>query len=185
MELIGRKAVVILFVGMGLLCGCAHDGSEDASSLLWPRSKYPTSVLLDFESPGDAVFVDAGAGAVQIDSSRAHNGHASLAIEGGTRQIVVKLGTLMRGRDFPGRWTLLGAYFLSPTPTVVTAQLFQGRQMLWRHDVRLASGQWTEAMVDITNVSSASGAETATLVFTFAQATPGVICCDDLQLVNN
>src|SRR5688572_11194938 len=70
--------------------------------------KYPFLTLLDFEMATDPIFVRAEGGGVGLDSSRSHTGASSLLLEAKT--LTVRLPSLVRGTNFPGRWTLLGMY---------------------------------------------------------------------------
>jgi len=69
-----------------------------------PRQR--TSLLLDFESSRDLAFVDTIPTKAQIDLKNARSGSASLLLAG-EGVATIKLSSLLRGRKFPGDWTLL------------------------------------------------------------------------------
>src|SRR5204863_7913542 len=69
----------------------------------------PFRVLLDFERPTDLAFLVAPSGAAQLSTEQADTGFSALKLERGGR-LDVKLASLGEGGDFPGNWTLAGAF---------------------------------------------------------------------------
>src|SRR5690554_2184008 len=62
---------------------------------------YRNSILLDFETPTDRVFVAADGTPPAVDLSTAHSGQGSLGVAR-ARSVDVKLSSLMSGRELPG-----------------------------------------------------------------------------------
>lgn len=145
---------------------------------------YRNDVLLDFETPTDRVFVTtAGAAATSLDTQTTHSGRGALRV---TRAptIDVKLSSVMSGRTLPGEWALLGAYIHSDRPTPLQVQyLVEGKPILTKTQ-QLAAGQWTPAMLDITDLPPTQiSSQTVTLRFT--SATPAELWIDDVMLIDN
>src|SRR5581483_8136394 len=113
-----RSVAVVLCLSI-LFVGCAKlDPPARAPAVSAPIPSEPVGVqllrvepslrnqrfnaLLTFESPADAVFVEASTGRVAVDSTRAHTGRSSLTLSPEVTQLDVKLDALLRGRAFPG-----------------------------------------------------------------------------------
>lgn len=141
-----------------------------------------TSTLLDFESPADLFFIAATpAHSVSIDAAAARDGVNSLLAPAQAREIVIKLPSLLEGREFPADWTLVGAYFHSDAPAYVTASYEVGGRAVASRTVGIAARTWMPVMIDLHGAGSAVG----TLRFRFSPAAGGTIRCDDVVLIDN
>lgn len=96
-----------------LVCGCTYidergsgNGApaspQKVARYMPPADQYVKSKLIDFDSPYDTTFVVAG-GVKLIDDPEKPGNRVMLA-----NAAQVKLGALVRGREFPGVWDLLG-----------------------------------------------------------------------------
>jgi hypothetical protein len=141
-----------------------------------------TSTLLNFESPADLTFVAASpANSVALDRTVARDGGSSLALSPQAREVTFKLPALLAGREFPGDWTLAGAYFYADSPAYVTAIYeLPGRPVASR-TIALPARAWVPVMVDL----GGTGADVGSLRFQFVPAPGGTIRCDDLVLIDN
>ncbi|MCC6424897.1 MAG: hypothetical protein IT447_15600 [Phycisphaerales bacterium] len=109
-------------------------------------------VLLSFESESDRVFVDCGPNTGKRDTQIAHAGHGSLAIPAGAQSIDIKLSSLLRGRKFPGDWTLVGAYVYTEQPLTLHTSYLAGEKSLGRRDIPIPARQWTAVFIDLTKL---------------------------------
>ena len=144
------------------------------------------SVLLDFDSPDDLTFVTSDpAGAIKADGRLARSGRRSLIVPPGTREILVKLPSLLSGRSFPADWTLAGAYFHCDRATVVTMSYELGGRAVLSRSVSVAPGAWTPVMIDLAALGSADVSEVGTLRLTFDPRAMATVRLDDFTLVDN
>lgn len=145
------------------------------------------TTLLDFENEFDAVFVVAPGGGAVLDGSVAHTGSRSLQVAASVSELQIKLGSLMRGRSFPGGWLLAGAQLRSPSGGAVTIELRLDETVLSRASVNLTPGEWTAAMVDLTGVSESilTAADPGKLLLVIKRQAGGSIWVDDVLLVDN
>src|SRR5687767_10554345 len=118
------SSLFLVIVAMSVNGGCGRRGpaadplSPRADSAVrmtaQPLASLPgrrVSALLDFDSPDDMTFVTSEPpGVIKSDSRLARSGRQSLLISPGTRDVVMKLPSLLSGRSFPADWTLAGAY---------------------------------------------------------------------------
>ncbi len=149
-------------------------------------ARYPFFTLLSFENDADPVFVKADGPEPSMDLSRRHTGQASLKLAPGTKSAVVKLASLHSGREWPGRWTLIGAYFHSVRPQVLTAAFEADGKPLEQYTVEIPAGQWTPVVLDIGSAMSQVSAGTiGSLRFTFADALPEGLWLDDIVEIDN
>lgn len=112
----------------------------------------PFRVLLDFENADDTAFL-AGAGGAKIDHEVAHTGGAALGVSGATHQATVKLSSLLPADNFPGTWTLVGAYLIAREPVTVTATYEVHEKTLLKRTVTLEPRKWTAVFLDVTALS--------------------------------
>lgn len=147
---------------------------------------YPFFTLLSFERDTDPVFVRAEGAAAKPDPARAHTGSQSLLLPKGTTSFAVKLSSLHSGREFPGPWTLLGAYFYSPQRQRLTASYELDNKPLATYTVELLPGQWTPVLLDIAAaLDGKSTPAVGALRFKFADGLPAPLWCDDVIELNN
>src|SRR5262245_8399386 len=104
--MVGAGCAILTALG-----GCADAGGrgESARRLVAAEpalAKQRFSALLDFENPSDLLFLNAPGVVPRVDTTTAHSGQASVALDAGTKLLYVDLPTLLRGREFPGQWTL-------------------------------------------------------------------------------
>jgi hypothetical protein len=142
------------------------------------------SGLLHFERPADALFVSAEPSAPRIDAGAAHTGKSSLRLAPGTRRLTFKLSSMLAGRDFPGDWTLVGAYVWSDEAAGVALSCTEDGKPVAGRKVVLEPGQWTPVMLDVSALpAGARGA--VTLELRFDRPTSGDVRCDDALLIDN
>jgi hypothetical protein len=146
----------------------------------------PFRVLLDFERPTDLAFVSAApSDGAELSVAKAHTGGASLRV-GLNTQIAVKLTSVVHG-DFPGTWTLAGAYFCCEQSTPATVRLAyrtpSSPAPLAERAVTLSQpGRWQGVFIDLTTIRSQS---TEPGLLTFRVEGGGPVYCDDVAIVNN
>jgi hypothetical protein len=144
------------------------------------------SALLDFDSPDDLMFVTSEPGGVlRADSRLARSGRRSLLIPPGTREVVVKLPSLLSGRSFPADWTLAGAYFHCDAATTVTMSYEIGARAVLARTVSVAPGAWTPVMIDLAALGSGDVSEVGVLRLAFDQRATSTVRLDDVTLVDN
>lgn len=141
--------------------------------------------LLSFESPSDPVFISASQLQIETDELRAHTGRASLRLSG-QGVMTVKLASLLGPQQFPGEWTIAGAYFYSDQPARVAVSLHLDGASDSSSAVPLQPGQWTAVMVDIPAAQSreARRADSASSL-SFSISASGDVWCDDVILMDN
>jgi len=181
------KCRALLAVSLLLVVGCAQDprdvvdySNEPIGMQLLrtePMLKQRRfNTLLDFESADDAVFVSANPPATQ-EHRHAHTGHASAAI--GT-SATIKLASILGGREFPGDWTVAGAYVYSDRPAKLTLDcLAAGKEV--QRQLSIPSGKWSPAFVDLTQMTSAQSSADPSLSITSDQP----LLIDDVMLIDN
>ncbi len=149
-------------------------------------AKYPFFTLLSFETEADPVFVRTEGGQATADATRRHTGGGSLRLAPGTKSAVVKLASLHSGREWPGRWTLIGAYCYSSRPQVLSAAFEADGRTLEQYTVEIPANQWTPVVLDILSALSRGSANTiGTLRFTFPDGLPEGLWVDDLVEIDN
>jgi len=139
-------------------------------------------VLLSFESDSDRVFVDSTPAKGAVDSQLAHAGRSSLALPAGTREMQIKLSSLLSGREFPGEWTLAGAYIYAEQPVKLTADYWAGERAWGKREISIPARQWTAVFVDLTGIPR--GQPAGVFRLQCAPAT-GPIYLDDCLLIDN
>lgn len=148
------------------------------------------STLLDFEMDADGVFV-----AVQPPGrmvwDRSHTGRRSLLVPEGARRVAIKLSSVLSGRQFPGDWTLVGAFLYCDEPIDVTIGVEGGvggdGVSISPRRVHLTREAWSIALADVSNTPGsniASMADNTLLVITLPPNAPPV-WCDDVVLIDN
>ncbi|MFI5381670.1 MAG: hypothetical protein ACHRHE_20420 [Tepidisphaerales bacterium] len=149
-------------------------------------AKAPFFTLLSFETDADPVFVKTEGAEAQADATRRHTGQGSLRLAPGTKSAVVKLASLHSGREWPGRWTLIGAYCYSTRPQVLSAAFEADGKTLEQYTVQIPANQWTPVVLDILSALSKGSASTiGTLRFTFPDALPDGLWLDDVVEIDN
>jgi hypothetical protein len=144
------------------------------------------SALLDFDSPEDITFITSDpAGAAAYDGRVKRSGRASLRMPAGTREVVVKLPSLLSGRSFPADWTLLGAYVYADRPAYVTMSYEVGEQVLLSRSVSIAAGVWTPVMLDLATLANSNSDAVGVLRLTFDARSQANVHIDDVTLVDN
>ena len=189
-----------LALAASALCGCGSArgrGERDAAAgraiairmTAQPMSSLPArrvSALLDFDSPDDITFVTSNPpGTLAIDDRLARSGRASLLVPAGTRQISVKLASLLSGREFPADWTLAGAYFHCDRASRVTLSYEAGGRLVCSRSVTVAAGAWTPVMVDLAALADAEGDEVGALHLAFDPGSTATVRLDDFTLIDN
>ena len=139
------------------------------------------SVLVNFELSSDDAFVSADSGRVAIDSGKALTGRSSLCVPRGTRQVSVKLSSLLLGRPFPANWTLLGSslYADKLTEIVLRLELADGSRVEQR--AMLRPGEWNAVWLDISRLDPS--ASVVRLVFVLDGKTG--VWLDDVLVTDN
>jgi hypothetical protein len=143
------------------------------------------SNLLSFEADTDAVFIISPNDGARIDDTRAHTGSGSLRVNPGTPGFSVKLASLLAGRQYPGDWTLVGAYFYSDRTVEMTATCsLEGTTSREQH-IELKPDTWTALMLDISTFPNHGSATPPTLRFSFPPMREATVWCDDVTLIDN
>lgn len=187
------------FVGIGFcaIVGCSEPVSapaihsttvaREAQRVVPELRSQRFSTLLDFETTADPVFVSSHPAAA-VDPSRAHTGTKSLRFDGSSNgRIVVKLASILAGREFPGEWTLLGGYFCSDSPCEITVSVENAAVTIPSQKYSLQLRAWTAVMCDLgaaAPVEDAKG-DDAVLVFTLSSKGAAPLWLDDVLLVEN
>lgn len=144
------------------------------------------STLLDFESDTDGVFV-AMQPSGRMVWDRSHTGRRCLYVPEGTQRVAIKLSSLLSGRQFPGEWTLVGAFLYCDESIDVTIGVEGGDVSVSPRRVQLTRESWTTALVDLSNSarsSVASIADNTLLVITLPPNAPE-LWVDDVVLIDN
>ncbi|MBV8780373.1 MAG: hypothetical protein JO353_03160 [Phycisphaerae bacterium] len=139
------------------------------------------SVLLNFESRDDALFVQVPEKMGAVVDDHAFTGQCSYRIESGAPQLSVKLSGLLAGRPFPGTWTMVGGYVFSAQPARVTLH-FDSPAMPQSRPVDLQPNLWTPVFIDIP--SQPISAPPPSLVCEVSSP-HGKVWFDDVMLVDN
>jgi hypothetical protein len=193
--LIGVLSALVTGCGSQPLAPPVRSGEPIGVQLMRKEPRYsetPFRVLLDFESRNDLAFVSepggaaAGETSLRLDTQVAHTGAASLQIPlpGKQREIQIKLTSLIAS-DFPGNWTLLGAYFISRDSAVVRVAYQVSNKTLLQRTVALQARKWTPVMVDLAALSDPNmGASGPAGVLTFS-VEGAAVWCDDVMAVDN
>lgn len=144
------------------------------------------SALLDFDSPDDLTFVTSEpAGVLANDAQLARSGRRSLLIPPGTRQVTLKLPSLLSGRAFPADWTLAGGFLHCDRPTGVTISYELAGRAVSSRSVRVGAGAWTPVLLDLAALGAADVNEVGLLRLTFDSKSTATIRLDDVALVDN
>lgn len=190
-----RRCSSICLAFAGLISGC-QNGHAPATPGVEPvglqmlrteadLKKHPFRTVLDFEAPREAVFVQVDGAPGAIDSSRAHTGTASLQLPPDATGVTVKLPSLFSGNDFPGRWTLAGAYLYARQPQRLTATYDVKGVALASSTVELPAEQWTPVLLDVGALPDAGKRDPGTLRFRFHQALAEPVWFDDFVVLDN
>lgn len=201
------RRVVSLALSLGAIAGCGGGTRGPAPAARRPEppvregtplslqmlrteaqmKKYPFFNLLHFERDADAVFVRTEAPSPPaLDPSLHHTGSASLRLQPGTRSATVKLASLHSGREWPGPWTLVGAYLYSRQRQRLTAAFEIDGQALEKYTVELPAGQWTPVLLDVlASVQGRSTSNIGALRFTFDPPLSSPLWIDDVVEIDN
>lgn len=143
------------------------------------------SALLDFDSPDDLTFVTAEPPGVSADARLARSGRRSLLIPPGTREVTLKLPSLLSGRSFPADWTLAGGFFHCDRPTRVTMSYEVGGRAVLSRSVSVAPGTWTPVMIDLAALGAGDVSEVGVMRLAFESDAESTVRLDDVTLVDN
>jgi hypothetical protein len=147
--------------------------------------KYPFRILQQFEQPVDLAFLRVEGPPAKLDSSRAHTGSSSVALDLGTKSLTVRLPSLLSGVTWPDQWTLAGAYFYADqSQRLIAAYEVDGSAIL-SYTVELPAKQWTPVLLDIASIQGPNAAKIGTLKFSFGNGLSTNLLCDDVILLNN
>lgn len=146
-----RLAMVIL---ASALTGCTYvDERQSASSApvptrktvryMPPADQYVKSKLIDFDSPYDTTFLTARDVKLTEDPQSPKNRVLSSA----TAQ--VKLGALVRGREFPGTWDLLGVRVRADRKTPATLVLQSTGGTVFQTQPISADAEWDVSWIEL------------------------------------
>jgi hypothetical protein len=144
------------------------------------------STLLDFEMDADGVFVAKNPPGRMV-WNQSHTGQRSLQIAPGTQRVVVKLSSILSGRQFPGEWTLVGAFLYCDEPIELTIGVEGDDVNVSPRRVQLSRATWSIALVDLTSIvkseTESIGNDTRLVIVLPPNAPP--VWCDDVLLINN
>src|SRR4051812_2756203 len=132
------------------------------------------STVLDFEMDADGVFV-AMQPPGRMVWDRSHTGRRSLYIPEGTERVAFKLSSVLSGRQFPGEWTLVGAFLYCDEPIDVTIGVEGGSVSVSPRRVHLTRESWSIALADLSGSAHsgvASIADSTLLVITLPANAP-------------
>lgn len=111
---------------LGAFAGCIRETTRSLPPAPKPPALYTppadrvlTSVLLDFDNPLDATFVDSPSIRVADDPARA--GNRALVTDG---SVSLNLSSLVRGRDVGGAWDMVGLRLWSDVATMCEVSIF-------------------------------------------------------------
>jgi hypothetical protein len=138
------------------------------------------SVLLGFESAVDGVFV-RGADTAVVEG-RGRNGSGALEVR---RDVIVKVGSLLSGREWPGGWTVMGAWVRAEQGGSVSMSVKDGETVLARRVIKIGKGQWSPAMVDILETDQATTPDVAKMTLGIEFSGDGRCWVDDVQVADN
>ena len=148
-------------------------------------SKYPFRILQQFEHPVDLEFVIVDGPAAQLSMDHAHTGQSSALFEKKTNTATIKLPSLLSGVNWPGQWTLAGAYFFAEKPQTVRAVYeIEGRPIL-NYAVQIPAKAWTPLLLDISAIEGPNSAKVGLLRFAFPDGLAQPLWCDDVVIMNN
>ena len=197
--LLWLSLLLLLIAGASSIGGCGHNGPAatpiapraDAAVRMTaqPAASLPgrrISALLDFDSLEDLTFVTSDPpGVLKNDPRLARSGRRSLLVPPGTREIVVKLPSLLSGRSFPADWTLAGAFFHCDRTTIVTMSYELGGRAVLSRSVSVAPGAWTPVMIDLAALGASDVSEVGVMRLTFDPRSMSTVRIDDVTLVDN
>lgn len=189
-----RVRVFVLIAGL-LIGGCTSGvkrpvSTETPLGLQMLRTEqqlrnFPFFTLLSFERQADTVFVHTRQPA-QLSAERSHTGQSSLMLPPGADRLSIKLSSLHTGRDWPGRWALVGAYFYSPQVQRMTASYVVAGETLARYRVELPAEQWTAVLLDVASaLAGRAPGEAGRIEFTFDPSLSAPLWCDDVLEIDN
>lgn len=147
--------------------------------------KYPFRILQQFEQPVDLAFLRVEGPPAKLDSSHAHTGASSVALDPGTKSLTVQLPSLLSGVTWPDQWTLAGAYFYADQSQRLSAAYEVDGSAILFYTVELPAKQWTPVLLDIASIQGAIAAKVGTLKFSFGNGLSTNLLCDDVILLNN
>ena len=147
--------------------------------------KYPFRTVLDFEAPREAVFVQVDGAPTEIDDARTHTGKGSLLLPVNSTGVTVRLPSLFSGSQFPGRWTLTGAYLYSKSAQRLTAVYEVKGTSLASTTVELPAGRWTPVLLDVGALPEIARREMGLLRFRFHQSLAEPVWFDDFVVLDN
>ncbi|MCS7034389.1 MAG: hypothetical protein NZ561_10430 [Phycisphaerae bacterium] len=139
------------------------------------------SVLLNFELSSDDAFVTASGGKVALDARRAQTGTASLFVDNDVRELAIRIDSLLAGRAFPARWTLLGASIYADKAAAAELVLELAGGQVLRQQQALRPAGWNTLWLDLTSLPS--DASPSRLVIRIDGKTD--VWIDDILLTDN
>ncbi len=159
-----RLATAILLITCGLLSGCQprppvpRAAGATAKPLVFQLQQQDDSLqdqrirtLLDFENESDLVFAQSDS-KIAIDPL-AHTGKSAMRVDG--TSVIFRIYSILFDTDFPGNWTLLGAYVRPQVNTPVLAELLAGGQVVASTRNTIPADRWSFAGIDISRLNTA------------------------------
>jgi hypothetical protein len=147
-------------------------------------SEYPFFNLLSFETDADGVFVKSSPAGV-LETAQRHTGGRSLKIPAGVTETTVKLEALHSGRDWPGRWTLIGVYLKASAAQELSAAFWVDSKPVESYHVRVPAGVWTPVMLDVTKTLEKSKGKMGDLKLSFNPPLAQDVYLDDVVEIDN
>lgn len=147
-------------------------------------SKYPFFNLLSFETDSDPVFVKSSPAGV-LETLQHHTGERSLKIPAGATETTVNLEALHWGRDWPGRWTLIGVYLKANAEQQLSAAFCVDQKPVETYHVRIPSGVWTPVMLDLPKTLEKSNGKIGQLKLSFTPPLSQDLFLDDVVEIDN
>jgi hypothetical protein len=166
--------------------GCVYVDERPAASpspqkvarYMPPADQYVKSKLIDFDSPYDTSFIIADGVKLVDDPQKSGNRVMSAS------QATIKLSALIRGREFPGMWDLIGVRVRADRPAAVTVEIATAAGAVLATSNGPCTSQWTIHWIELGQLPTSMPAEQElTLVVTSHDGTP--IQIDDIQLAQS
>lgn len=142
-----------------------------------PADQYVKSKLIDFDSPYDTTFLVASGVKLIDDPEKSGNRVMSAAAT------QIKLGSLVRGREFPGRWDLIGVRLRADRAVQADLSITNNGAPVSAAKVDCAT-RWAIQWIELKSLPSSMPAEND-LLLNIRSADGGPILIDDVILAQS
>jgi hypothetical protein len=185
--------IIACLAGIWALSGCSPEAFTEPQPVIVglqmlkteaQLAKYPFFNLLSFETDADGVFVKSTPPGV-LDLVQHHTGERSLRIPSGVTETTVNLEALHSGRDWPGRWTLIGGYLKANVAQELSAAFCVDSKAIETYRVRAPAGAWTPVMLDVPKTLERSNGRIGELKLSFNPPLAQDLFLDDVVEIDN